>query len=63
MECIDATHFIWLDTDICFDERILFYIENAINVLEEEKIQKWKKIIFFIIFIQLNRTFYMTLYE
>lgn len=41
LECKDATHFIWLDTDICFDERILFYIENAINVLEEEKIEKY----------------------
>jgi hypothetical protein len=40
-ECVDATHFIWLDTDICFDERILFYIENAINVLQEEKIDKY----------------------
>ena len=38
IECKDATHFIWLDTDICFDERILFYMENAINVIEEEKI-------------------------
>jgi hypothetical protein len=37
-ECKDATHFIWLDTDICFDERVLFYIENAINVIENEKI-------------------------
>lgn len=41
LECKDATHFIWLDTDICFDERILFYMENAINVLEEEKIEKY----------------------
>ena len=38
IECKDATHFIWLDTDICFDERILFYMENAVNVVEEEKI-------------------------
>lgn len=41
LECKEATHFIWLDTDICFDERILFYMENAINVLEEEKIEKY----------------------
>lgn len=41
MECKDATHFIWLDTDICFDERILFYMENAINVLNEEKLEKY----------------------
>ena len=41
IECKDATHFIWLDTDICFDERILFYMENAINVLKEEKIDKY----------------------
>ncbi len=38
LECTDATHFIWLDTDICFDERILFYMENSINAIEEEKI-------------------------
>jgi hypothetical protein len=41
LECEDATHFIWLDTDICFDERILFYMENAVNVLQEEKIDKY----------------------
>ena len=34
LECKDATHFIWLDTDICFDERILFYMENAIDVID-----------------------------
>lgn len=33
IECTDATHFIWLDTDICFDERILFYMENSIDVI------------------------------
>jgi hypothetical protein len=38
LECKDATHFIWLDTDICFDERILFYMENAVNIIDEEKI-------------------------
>lgn len=32
-ECTDATHFIWLDTDIVFDEKILFYIENGIEIL------------------------------
>jgi hypothetical protein len=33
-ECTDATHFIWLDTDICFDEKILFYMQNAIDVID-----------------------------
>lgn len=32
-ECTDATHFIWLDTDIIFDEKILFYMENSIDIL------------------------------
>lgn len=32
-ECKDATHFIWLDTDIVFDEKILFYIENGVEIL------------------------------
>lgn len=30
-----ATHFIWLDTDIYFDDKILYYIENSIDVLYE----------------------------
>ena len=34
IECTNATHFIWLDTDIVFDEKILFYMENAINVID-----------------------------
>jgi hypothetical protein len=34
LESKNATHFIWLDTDICFDERILFYMENAIDVID-----------------------------
>lgn len=38
MECIDATHFIWLDTDICFDDRILFYMENAIDAIKSANI-------------------------
>jgi hypothetical protein len=37
-ECTDATHFIWLDTDICFDDKVLFYIENSIDVIDAEKI-------------------------
>lgn len=41
LECKDATHFIWLDTDICFDERILFYMENGIDVLKESNIEKY----------------------
>jgi hypothetical protein len=35
MECNDATHFIWLDTDICFDDKILFYMEKGIDAIEE----------------------------
>jgi hypothetical protein len=38
IECIDATHFIWLDTDIVFDERILFYMENSIDAIDNENI-------------------------
>ena len=34
-ECTDATHFIWLDTDIVFDEKILFYIDNGIDVIDQ----------------------------
>jgi hypothetical protein len=34
-ECKDATHFIWLDTDICFDDRILYYLEASIDRLKE----------------------------
>ena len=37
-EVKDATHFIWLDTDICFDEKILIHMENSINVIESNKI-------------------------
>ena len=40
-EVKDATHFIWLDTDICFDETILFYMENAVKSIEEQNIQKY----------------------
>lgn len=32
-EYLDATHFIWLDTDICFDEKILFYIDASIDAI------------------------------
>ncbi len=39
-ECTDATHFIWLDTDICFDDKILFYIESSIDVIDAENITK-----------------------
>jgi hypothetical protein len=35
IECIDATHFIWLDTDICFDDKILYYMEASIDRLNE----------------------------
>jgi hypothetical protein len=39
-ECTDATHFIWLDTDIVFDDKILFYIENSIDAIDSENITK-----------------------
>jgi hypothetical protein len=39
-ECTDATHFIWLDTDIVFDDKILFYVENSIDAIESENITK-----------------------
>ena len=39
-ECKDATHFIWLDTDIVFDDKILFYIESSIDAIEQENITK-----------------------
>ena len=32
----DSDFFIWLDTDIIFDERTLFYIENAIKSTKNE---------------------------
>ena len=31
----DATHFIWFDPDIVFPEQILFYIENATEVVND----------------------------
>ena len=37
-ESKDATHFIWLDTDICFDDKILFYIESSIDAIDAENI-------------------------
>jgi len=41
-ECTDATHFIWLDTDICFDDRILYYIEASIDRIKEtDDLQKY----------------------
>jgi hypothetical protein len=39
-ECVDATHFIWLDTDIVFDDKILFYVENSIDAIDSENITK-----------------------
>jgi hypothetical protein len=39
-ECTDATHFIWLDTDIVFDDKILFYMENSIDAIDSENITK-----------------------
>ena len=38
LECKDATHFIWLDTDICFDEKILYYIESSIDGIQTSEI-------------------------
>ena len=41
-ECTDATHFIWLDTDICFDDRVLYYIEVSIDKIAEiDNLQKY----------------------
>jgi hypothetical protein len=41
-ECTDATHFIWLDTDICFDERVLYYIEAGIDrIAETDDLKKY----------------------
>jgi len=40
-EFIHATHFIWLDTDIVFDEMGLAYLENGINTIESNNIQKY----------------------
>jgi hypothetical protein len=39
-ECTHATHFIWLDTDIVFDDKILFYVENSIDAIDSENITK-----------------------
>jgi hypothetical protein len=43
-ECTDATHFIWLDTDIVFDEKILFYIDESVDVVENSQITIGKTI-------------------
>jgi hypothetical protein len=40
-ECTDATHFIWLDTDICFDDKILFYIDSSIDTISTTDIDKY----------------------
>jgi hypothetical protein len=40
-ECKNATHFVWLDTDMCFDDTILFYMEHASKSIEEQNIQKY----------------------
>ncbi len=32
----EVSHFIWLDPDIVFPDQILFYIENAITVVDKE---------------------------
>jgi len=43
-ECKDATHFIWLDTDIVFDEKLLFYIDESVDALENSQITIGKTI-------------------
>ena len=41
-EITNATHFIWLDTDICFDDRILYYMEASIDRIKEtDNIEKY----------------------
>lgn len=40
-ECKDATHFIWLDTDIVFEEKILSYLENSVNLIQSNNIHKY----------------------
>jgi hypothetical protein len=35
----DADYFVWLDCDIIFDERTLFYLETAINATNEKYLQ------------------------
>jgi len=41
LEFTHATHFIWLDTDIVFDEMGLIYLENAVNSIESNDIKKY----------------------
>jgi hypothetical protein len=41
LECKDATHFIWLDTDICFDDKVLHYMESSIDMIEENNINQY----------------------
>jgi len=41
METPNATHFIWMDTDIVFDEMALAYIENGIKSIESNEIYKY----------------------
>jgi hypothetical protein len=41
LEFKHATHFIWLDTDIVFDEMTLIYIENAIRGIEASGHEKY----------------------
>lgn len=36
-----ASHFLWLDTDIVFEEKSLFYLENSINTIESNDITKY----------------------
>jgi len=40
-EFTHATHFIWLDTDIVFDEMGLAYLENGITSIESNDITKY----------------------
>lgn len=41
LEFKDATHFIWLDTDIVFDEMGLVHLENGAKTIESQNITKY----------------------
>lgn len=41
LEFKDATHFIWLDTDIIFDEMGLVHLENGAKTIESQNITKY----------------------
>lgn len=41
LECKNATHFIWLDTDIVFDEKTLYFMQEGINVSDNSNFKKY----------------------